>query len=404
MVISMESIFDILYIPMGYILRFAYSLTDNYLFAIFLFSLVMEIILSPLAIKQQKNQIKQASLAPKQAAIRKKYAGRTDQATQQKMQNEIMEMYKAENFNSAGGCGTMLIQFPIIICLYNVVTNPLRYICNVPKVEIEALKNFLTSAGHEISLRNTQIEMINIIRGNVSNYYSVAPSLEKAIIPDFTVGPFDLSQVPEISFSPFNWLMLIPVITFVVMIISTKIMQKFTYQSPETAEAQNNMSMKIMTWTMPLLSVYFEFQLAAAIGVYWIFRNILQLVEKFIISKLYPVPKFTEEDFKEAERQAGLSERQKKRENKEYKKFVRSLHHIDDEEYLERHAEDLKALEESKTEKSVSKGEIGETSSASNAPAPIKNDERVSYKAKNKENKKENTDNSAKTENSDSAE
>ena len=102
----MESIFDILYIPMGYILRFAYSLTNNYLWAICLFTLVMEILCLPFAIKQQKNQIKQASLAPQVHAIRKKYAGRNDQATQQKMQQETMDLYQKNNFNPASGCGT----------------------------------------------------------------------------------------------------------------------------------------------------------------------------------------------------------------------------------------------------------------------------------------------------------
>ena len=373
---------------MGYILRFAYSLTNNYLTSIFLFTLVIELLLIPIAIKQQKNQIKQASLAPKAAAIRKKYAGRTDQATQQKMQQETMDMYKAENFNPAGGCGPLLIQFPIIICLYNVVTRPLRYIYNVPKNQIEALKNTLEGLGHEIGASNTQIEMINLIRGNVSDYYSVAPALEKAIIPNFHVGPLDLSQVPEISFKPFNWLMLIPVITFVVMIISQYIMQKFTYQSPEAKNTQNAASMKIMMWSMPLLSVYFEFKLSAAIGVYWIFRNILQLVERIVISKLFPIPKFTEEDYKEAERQAGLSERQKKKEAKENKKFVRSLHHIDDEEYIEKHKEELAELEAEKEVKNVPETKVGKTSTAKNAPAPIKNDEKDSYAAKNRDSDK----------------
>ena len=50
----MESIFDILYIPMGYLIRLAYSLTDNYLLAILLFTLVMEVILSPFGIKRVK--------------------------------------------------------------------------------------------------------------------------------------------------------------------------------------------------------------------------------------------------------------------------------------------------------------------------------------------------------------
>ena len=59
----MTSILDILYIPMGYIIRFAYSLTNNYMLAIMLFALVMEILLLPIAIKQQKNQVKQGDLS-----------------------------------------------------------------------------------------------------------------------------------------------------------------------------------------------------------------------------------------------------------------------------------------------------------------------------------------------------
>lgn len=369
---------------MGYILRFAYSLTNNYLFAIFLFTLVMEILLTPLAIKQQKNQIKQAALSPKVMAIRKKYAGRNDQATQQKMQMEISEMYQQEHFNPAGGCGTLLIQFPIIICLYNVVTRPLRYICNVPSAEIDALKNFLTEAGATFSNYNPQIQMIKMIEGNVSDYTSVAPSLEGAIIPEFTVGPFDLSQIPEISFSPFNWLMLIPVLTFIVMVASQKIMQKFTYQSPETKDAQNNLSMKIMTWTMPLFSVYIEFQMAAAIGVYWIFRNIIQVIQKAIVAKLYPIPKFTEDDYKKAEQEYGMSGKQKKKAAKASgeKKYVRSLHHIDDEEWLAAHPAPVEE------DDNVDPAELGETTGQKvkddSLPPPIKNDEKAAYKEKKK--------------------
>lgn len=375
----MESIFDILYIPMGFILRTAYSLTNNYLFAIFLFTFVMEVILFPLTIKQQKNQIKQASLAPKTAAIRKKYAGRNDQATQQKMQQEIMDMYQEEHFNPASGCGTLVIQFPIIICLYNVVMRPLRYISNVPTAQITALKEFLTNQGVEISIRNEQINIINAIKDNISNYYTIAPSLEGAVIPNFKVGPFDLSQVPTVTFNPFDWLMLIPVMTFVVMILSQWIMKKFTYQDPTMEAQQNSASMKIMMWTTPLLSVYFEFQLAAAVGAYWMFRNALMILSKFVVSKLYPLPTFTEEDYKEAERQAGLSNKQKKREAKERdpnKKPVRSLHHIDDEEYLARHANDFKEEEES--------SEGSGDSETKNPPVPLKEDANTEFKKKKK--------------------
>lgn len=368
----MESIFDILYIPMGFLIRLAYSLTNNYVVAICLFALVMEILLCPIQIKQQKNSIKQANLAPRVMAIRKKYAGRTDQVTQQKMQQETMELYQAENFNPAGGCLPLLIQFPVIICLYQVIINPLRYICNVPKVQIESLIKLLTEQGVELNMRNQQVDIINYLREvGTEAYTSVAPALKNAVLPNFHVGPFDLSQVPTISFAPFDWLVLIPILTFIVYVAGQKITMKFSYQSPESQDAQSQMSMKIMTWTMPLLSVYIEFQMAAAIGVYWIFRQIIFVVEKIIIAKLMPIPQFTEEDYKEAERQMGLSNKQKKREakaNGTSGKPVRSLHHIDDEEYLARHPE----------QRSENAGELTEKATADDSPiakAPLKQDD-----------------------------
>lgn len=75
----------------------------NYAIAILLFALIIKIIFFPLGIKQQKNMQKQASLRPKEMAIRKRYAGRTDKVTQQKMQQDIMELYQKENYSMFGG-------------------------------------------------------------------------------------------------------------------------------------------------------------------------------------------------------------------------------------------------------------------------------------------------------------
>ena len=68
----MSSIWDIINIPLGWIIKISYSLTHNYAVALFLFALILQIILFPLGIKQQKNSVKQASLRPKEMAIRKK--------------------------------------------------------------------------------------------------------------------------------------------------------------------------------------------------------------------------------------------------------------------------------------------------------------------------------------------
>ena len=102
---------------------------NNYILTLFVFAIILEIVMLPFSIKQQKNSIKQAKMRPKEMAIRKKYAGREDNATKQKMSMEIQQMYQKEGFNPMGGCLPLLIQFPIIIALYNIVMNPLKYIC-----------------------------------------------------------------------------------------------------------------------------------------------------------------------------------------------------------------------------------------------------------------------------------
>ena len=119
---------DFIAIPLGWIIKVCYSLVDNYFLALLLFAIVMQILLLYFSIKQQKNNVQQAKLAPKTAAIRKKYAGRNDAQTQQKMQEELQAMYQKENFSPFGGCLPMLIQLPIILALYQIVIDPLHYV------------------------------------------------------------------------------------------------------------------------------------------------------------------------------------------------------------------------------------------------------------------------------------
>ena len=102
--------------------------------------------------------------------------------------------------------------------------------------------------------------------------------------------------------------------------------------------------MKIMTWSMPLLSVYIAFTVEATIGSYWIFRNILATIQTIILAKVMPIPRFTEEDYKAAEREMNVKEPKKKKSGDGAKK-VRSLHRIDEDDY-----EEVKPAEKKKPE------------------------------------------------------
>lgn len=125
----MNFIYDIF----SYIMKGCLYISGNhYILALLFFAIAMQLLLLPFAIKQHKSQIKMAEVRPKEMAIREKYKGRTDRATQQKMQMEIQEMYQQSGYNQFSGCLPLLIQFPIIIILFAIVRQPISYASNIP--------------------------------------------------------------------------------------------------------------------------------------------------------------------------------------------------------------------------------------------------------------------------------
>jgi hypothetical protein len=58
-----------------------------------------------------------------------------------------------------------------------------------------------------------------------------------------------------------------------------------------------------MDLVMPLMSTWIAFSVPAAIGVYWIFQSLLGILQQYVLVKVRPFPKFTEDDYKEAERE-----------------------------------------------------------------------------------------------------
>lgn len=345
-------IFDIINIPLGYIIKICYQLTDNYLLALLLFSVIIQILLLPFAIKQQKNSIKQAKLDPKVKAIRKKYAGRNDQATQQKMNNEVMELYQKENFNPMGGCLPLLIQMPILLALYNVVINPLKYICNLGadvianiQAKVYELMQAVSMEGFEAFAADKAVRQIDLIKKmrtlGVENFDDIIGGVTEEILPKFEVLGLDLSARPADEIWP---LIIVPILTLVFTLASQWITKKFSYNP--NAGQQQDASMKIMMWSMPLLSVYIAFTIEATIGSYWIFRNILSTIQTVILAKVMPIPRFTEEDYKAAEKEVGAKPTKKEKKANNGQK-VRSLHRIEE---FEDEADETEVKSENKPE------------------------------------------------------
>ena len=351
----------------------------SYIGGICLFAVIVEILMLPLSIKQQKNSIKQAKLRPKEMAIKKKYAGRDDQVTKQKQSQELQELYQKENVNAAAGCLPLLIQLPIVLALYRIVVDPLRYVLGQVPTLSSALSTYFTASpaagglGKSIVSNGGTITMLSELTpenlAGLKNFlfYGNGDELVSAIetimpkMPDFTLGNINLGLAP--SFERFDWLLLVPVLTFVIYFFSMRLTKKFTYQSQAMQDQQTACSNWLMDIYMPGMSTFFAFMVPALVGIYWMFKSVISTLRQFIVCKIMPYPQFTEEDYRAAEREyAGKAPKkgETRPDTRTYGKDVqmvggkpKSLFHMDDDDYVAKIEEEAKREAEEQGEEKI---------------------------------------------------
>lgn len=371
---------DILAIPFSWLMKGCLAISGNYyLVALLFFALAIQIILLPLAVKQQKSQIAMAKIKPKEIAIREKYKGRNDRATQNKMTMEIQEMYQKEGYNQFAGCLPLLVQLPIILVLFAIVRSPITYTTDFGSKEF-VLENSKTAVVYYQELKealvkenfegNEYSETVALIdgyqvnlggekgenNGNLAVYNATTKSdphtyadltlahliidgqdeieqlegkvdsafLEKydslvyngtklkdyaSQMPNYRVGSLNLLNEPD--FGKNLWLMIIPLLVFLTSFFQTKLTRKF---SPAQTDANGNPigGGLFLEVGMPLISAWFAYSMSAAVGVYWVWRTLIGMLQTVVLAKVLPVPPVTEEQIAEARKEYKSKQKKKK--------------------------------------------------------------------------------------------
>ena len=328
--------FGWLYEALGTMLSwFSNIFGGSYAIALLIYALLFKVLFLPFSVKQQKNQIKMAKLTPQIELIKAKYAGRTDQPTVQKMQQEIMEFQQKEGYNPLAGCLPMLLQFPIIIFLYNVIRNPLSYICkfdNDTVVSIHRLVNGV-AADAEVAFKSIdQIKLVSSIEKFGVDSAAETLGLNFSALPNFKFLGLNLAETPN---QVWGWLIFVPVLAAALTWLSMWLTRKWNGMGAQVGQdAQAQASGKIMDLVMPAMTLFFCFSFSGMMGVYWIYQSALGIVQTYVLSKVMPLPKYTEEEIKAMKRAQKNAEKTQKQTLKEMPKY-RSLHYIDEEDYDE---------------------------------------------------------------------
>ena len=239
---------EIIMKPMINLLTFFYSLlSDNFGLSIIVFTVIIRILLIPLAFRQVKQMLGMQSIQPKLKVIQAKYKDKKDRDSRQKMSQETMNLYKQSGVNPVGCLGPMFIQLPIWIGLYRAIFK------TVPSTP-EGLSNLSTYL------------------------YSWNPVIDKIPLNSFFIG-IDLVNPVQQAGAMFA------VILPLTVAFTTFAQQKVSmFKSTDERQEQTN---RMMLWMMPVMFGFFTLSFPAGLATYIIFSNIAGFfIQLYVLRKL----------------------------------------------------------------------------------------------------------------------
>ena len=291
--------FELLANFFGYLLSFLYSIVNNYGIAIILFTVIIKIILLPLSIKQQKTMKKSAKMQEKMKVIQFKYKN-----DQEKMNQEMMNLYKTENMSPFSGCLTAIIQLLLLLSIFYLVRSPITYMEKIPTDDINKYISQLQEAEREISNVYPEIDLIREYNW-LKEKNPEDNNVEKLNLQMNFLG-LDLSKIPQQNMSDYT-VYIIPILyilsSFVSIRMTTAMQQKQnekkkeiiidgeTGKEIEEEQRENEVDAvmqtnKMMSWMMPIMSISIAFVAPLGLALYWLINNILMILERLILDKV----------------------------------------------------------------------------------------------------------------------
>ncbi len=294
--------------------------------AIILFTIVVNFLMMPLTIRQQKFSKLSAKMNPEIKAIQAKYKGRKDQDSMMAQNQEVQEVYAKYGVSPTGSCVQLLIQMPILFALYRVIQSMPAYVGKirevfVPLVEklvstegaIDFVQNFSNSnqfksqfannlfiSGDSAYVQNTLIDCLN--RASTGELESIGRQFPQLLSDvDAMMATTNIynnffglnmgnspSYIITQAMQNGGWLVAIgalsiPVLSAVTQWLNVKLMP----QPAVSDDGDNAMasSMKTMNMVMPIMSAVFCFSFPTGLGLYWIAGSVVRSVQQVLINK-----------------------------------------------------------------------------------------------------------------------
>jgi len=280
-----------------------YNLTGSYGWAIILFALIVNLILTPFNAKSKKSMMRSTRLQPRIQELQKKHEGNPQQ-----LNAEMQKLYREEGVNPMSGCLWSLIPFPILIALYSVIRQPITRMMFASADVVTALSEYFAVEATGRSAGYIEIELTKLAHENWAAVQSeLAGKVDGLLNIDFGFLGMNLGDTPNwrvLFQGPYTWaaigLFLIPFVSAGLSYLSMKI-SSASNPSP-AADQQQQATMQSMNLMMPLMSIWICFVMPGAMGIYWIANSVFGMAREFIMNKIFKKQLDAEDAVRNAER------------------------------------------------------------------------------------------------------
>jgi len=316
---------------MDIIFNMVYSITEaNSLgISIIIFTIIIRVLMMPLAIKSQKSSEKMQAIQPELDKIKKKYEKLTDTESQRKMQVEMNALLSKSGVNQFAGCLPMFIQLPIFFALTYLMRQSYLFIAKLGSLYEELAKRIMDAPGYIEAIRNSaslimkntdssiSINLLNaddvmrVLNKFISaNWYGDIIKVKTGLfssVPTQVTGlleqlsPASVNNISEILnqkesvelFFGLNLVeqaglsfpgILIPILCALTTFLSSYIMYK---QSKSQANAQAIQTQKTMMTVMPIMMGFMTISISSGVGIYWITSSVFQVFQQIIMNKYF---------------------------------------------------------------------------------------------------------------------
>ena len=284
----------------GYVLQLLYNIVGNYGWAIILFSVLVKAIMIPISIKQQRTMKKNQKIQEEVKQIQFKYKNEPE-----KMNQEMMALYKREGMSPFSGCLSSIIQIVLLFSVFLLVRQPLTYMVKMDTDVISKMENVITEQEEGNKNAYAEIAVIQYVN-NLDNKTSVSKDesfdmKEYAEQANLNMDFFgiDLSQVPKNNWKDFK-VLIIPILYIISSFVSIRLSMNtnnkqnkekklITDGKEQEEEKYNPMDdvNKTMVWMMPIMSVSIAAIAPLGLALYWLMNNILMIVERLVYNKIF---------------------------------------------------------------------------------------------------------------------